>query len=170
MTSAEEYRTIQQKSSTSLDLFHTYCIALPKDHICTILAPVYANKIILIARPWLCYVNYVNKMSSLLCSRQNRLRHYAASLVGQQPYWGFNFLVTAWIWLVPIWLVVACFNIDGNNPGQHAHNTVKKIGGWFKQSSQLHSGLIWVQAVAHLLLPWLRIISLSQSSILAKHE
>ena len=37
-------------------------------------------------------------------------------------------------------------------------------------SSQLHSGFIWVQAVAHLLLSWLRVIPLSQSSILAKHE
>ena len=37
-------------------------------------------------------------------------------------------------------------------------------------SSQLHSGFIWALAVAHLLLPWFRVTSLSQSSILAKRE
>ena len=35
---------------------------------------------------------------------------------------------------------------------------------------QLHSGFIMVQTVAHLLLPWLRVIPLSQSSIVAKYE
>ena len=37
-------------------------------------------------------------------------------------------------------------------------------------SSQLHPEFILVQAVAHLLLPWFRDTSLSQSNLLAKHE
>ena len=37
-------------------------------------------------------------------------------------------------------------------------------------SSKLHSGFIWAQAVARLLLPWLRVKPLSQSSIVAKDE
>ena len=54
----------QQKSSMSLDL----CFILTALHcLKTALVPVYTNKIISIARPWLCYVNYVNRMSSLLC-------------------------------------------------------------------------------------------------------
>ena len=37
-------------------------------------------------------------------------------------------------------------------------------------SSKLQSGFIWVQAVARLLLAWLRVTPLSQSSIVAKDE
>ena len=37
-------------------------------------------------------------------------------------------------------------------------------------SSQLHSGFVWVQAVAHLLLPWFRVTSFVQSRFVAKDE
>ena len=47
---------------------------------------------------------------------------------------------------------------------------VKYYGVSMPQSSQLHSGFIWVQAVAHLLLPLFGATSLFQSSFLAKHE
>ena len=45
---------------------------------------------------------------------------------------------------------------------------VKKLEVDLTMSSQLrmHSGFILVQAVAHLLLPWFRVTSLSQSSFL----